>query len=67
MLIPRSENIETLGVLFSSKTFTNRAPKGKELLTVFIGGTMNPDLIEKSEDEITSIVIRDSQSTFSGE
>ena len=65
MLIPRSENIETLGVLFSSKTFTNRAPKGKELLTVFIGGTMNPDLIEKSEDEITSIVIRDLHSLLS--
>ncbi len=65
MLIPRSEKIETLGVLFSSKTFANRAPEGKELLTVFIGGTMNPDLIEKSEDEITSIVKRDLKTLLS--
>ncbi len=56
MLIPRSENIETLGVLFSSKTFAERAPNGRELLTVFIGGMLNKDLINKSEDEIVEIV-----------
>ena len=59
MLIPRSENIQTLGVLFSSRTFKYRAPEGRQLLSIFIGGMLNPDLIKKSDLDIKKIVESD--------
>lgn len=43
VLIPRSEGRRTLGALFSSTLFPNRAPEGHKLLTVFIGGRQNPE------------------------
>lgn len=42
VLIPRSEGRRTLGALFSSTLFPNRAPAGHKLLNVFIGGRQNP-------------------------
>ena len=37
-LIPHKENRQVLGVLFMSSLFSNRAPEGGALLTVFMGG-----------------------------
>lgn len=46
MLIPGREQRQTLGVLFSSTLFPNRAPEGKVLLTAFIGGRRHPEAAE---------------------
>ncbi|MGE9295349.1 MAG: protoporphyrinogen oxidase [Puniceicoccales bacterium] len=54
-LIPEVERRRALGVLFSSSLFAGRAPEGKTLLTVFIGGSRQPELAEKSADEIRAI------------
>ncbi|WP_110661465.1 protoporphyrinogen oxidase [Salinicola socius] len=43
MLIPRGERRRTLGALFSSTLFPNRAPAGHKLLSVFIGGRQSPE------------------------
>jgi len=59
MLIPEVENYKTLGVLFSSTLFPNRAPDGHELLTCFIGGARNPELARKSPKELVKIVLRE--------
>ncbi len=55
-LVPRVEGKKILGALFSSKLFKNRSPQGKELLTVYIGGATDPEIIEYSNDAIASIV-----------
>ncbi|HEX6982418.1 MAG TPA: protoporphyrinogen oxidase [Balneolaceae bacterium] len=52
MLIPKVENFKTLGVLFSSTLFPNRAPEGYELLTCFIGGARNPEWAARSTNEL---------------
>lgn len=60
MLIPRLENRFSLGALFPSSIFPQRAPTGNVLLTLFIGGASAPEkallpekqLIAKSLDDL---------------
>jgi oxygen-dependent protoporphyrinogen oxidase len=60
-LIPEGEGVKVLGVLFSSSLFPGRAPEGKILLTVFLGGIRHPELINGTEaerDELTAAVLK---------
>ncbi|NQU66433.1 MAG: protoporphyrinogen oxidase [Candidatus Marinimicrobia bacterium] len=59
VLIPKVENFQILGTLFSSTLFENRAPKDKVLLTVFIGGSRQPDNAMKSTSELTEMAVKD--------
>ncbi|MEN3028752.1 MAG: protoporphyrinogen oxidase [Aquificaceae bacterium] len=54
-LIPRVEGKKLLGVLFSSQLFEGRAPEGKELLTLYLGGATNPELIDYEDERIYSL------------
>ena len=58
-LVPSKENRKVLGVLFPSAIFTERAPEGGALLSVFMGGYKHPGIIEKSDSEIENIVLRE--------
>ena len=51
-LAPRREGLRTLGALFSSTLFADRAPDGHVLLTVFIGGTTDPEAVTLSDDAL---------------
>jgi protoporphyrinogen/coproporphyrinogen III oxidase len=55
-LIPRSEKLRTLGTVWNSSLFPNRAPTGHMLLTSFIGGATDPQAIALSRGELTSLV-----------
>ncbi|MCS7262342.1 MAG: protoporphyrinogen oxidase [Aquificaceae bacterium] len=55
-LVPRVEGKRMLGVLFSSQLFEGRAPEGKELLTVYLGGATDPELVEQEEETIKATV-----------
>ena len=56
-LVPHKENRRILGSLFSSSMFENRAPPGTVLLTTFVGGMRNPEVLARSDDEIAAIVV----------
>ncbi|MFH1215730.1 MAG: protoporphyrinogen oxidase [Pseudomonadota bacterium] len=58
-LAPECEKRFTLGVLFSSHMFPNRAPKGKVLLEALVGGRRHPERLELSDEEIIASVCRD--------
>ncbi len=58
-LIPRCTGVETLGVLFPSSIFPNRAPDGHHLLTCFIGGILNPEAGTVDDDQLRQRVLRD--------
>lgn len=59
VLIPRRERRRTLGALFSSTLFSERAPEGHKLITAFIGGRQDPDAFEMSDEEMARQVIND--------
>jgi oxygen-dependent protoporphyrinogen oxidase len=58
-LIPRGEKRSILGALWDSSVFPNRAPQGKALLRVMVGGVRAPELASLPEDELLGIARRE--------
>jgi oxygen-dependent protoporphyrinogen oxidase len=56
-VIPAAERSPILAVSFSSQKYLHRAPQGKILLRVFVGGARNPYLAQKSAEEVQEIVL----------
>ena len=59
MLVPEKEKMNILGTLFTSSVFPSHAPEGHVLLTTFIGGARQPDVVTAPLDEQKSLVIND--------
>ncbi|HIG26500.1 MAG TPA: protoporphyrinogen oxidase [Verrucomicrobiales bacterium] len=59
VLNPEKENLNTLGTIFSSSLFPNRAPEGHVLLTSYMGGSRSPDLALKPENEKIDLLLND--------
>lgn len=55
-LVPTIENKNILGALFTSSFFSKRAPKDGALISVFMGGTKRPDILEMSNKDIQSML-----------
>lgn len=58
-LVPRREQLQTLGSLFSSTLFPGRAPKDHVLTTSFIGGARNPRVLGQHQDALVTQVLKD--------
>jgi oxygen-dependent protoporphyrinogen oxidase len=56
-LAPEVERRRLLGVIFSSTLFPGRAPEGHVLLTVFVGGTRDPDFVHSDPHTVTARVL----------
>ncbi len=59
MVVPAVEQREILAVSYSSRKFPNRAPAGHLLLRTFVGGAMQPQMMQKDDDEILDSVNRE--------
>jgi oxygen-dependent protoporphyrinogen oxidase len=55
-LAPRGEGLRTLGSIWNSSLFTERAPEGWVLTTNFIGGATDPEAANLSDEELARIV-----------
>jgi len=53
-LVPPSERMNILGCVWNSSLFDGRAPGGKALVTVFIGGARNPTAAQAADAELVS-------------
>jgi protoporphyrinogen/coproporphyrinogen III oxidase len=58
-LIPKKEGRNTLGTLWDSSMFEERAPEGKVLLRSMMGGACFPEYVSLSDDEIVARVMKD--------
>lgn len=59
MLIPKIEGFKSLGTIFSSALFPNRAPAGHHTLTTYIGGERYPELASLPQDKLVATVCDD--------
>jgi oxygen-dependent protoporphyrinogen oxidase len=57
MLVPTRERRDLLGVLWTSSIFGGRAPDGKILLRCMAGGSGNPDFMNQSDEDMTSVIL----------
>ncbi|WP_457600404.1 protoporphyrinogen oxidase [Hydrogenivirga sp.] len=64
VLVPRKEGKRILGVIFSSKLFPGKAPEGRDLLTIYLGGATDRQVIELSEEAITELVRKELSELF---
>jgi oxygen-dependent protoporphyrinogen oxidase len=56
-LAPRKEGLRTLGCLFPSELFPDRAPEGHAALAAFAGGRTDPEIATWDEDRIATTLI----------
>ncbi len=56
-LVPRKEQRRILGVLWNSSIFPERAPLGSAALTVYIGGSRQPELVQLSSEELLNLAL----------
>jgi protoporphyrinogen/coproporphyrinogen III oxidase len=53
-LAPRKEGLRSLGCLFPSELFPDRAPEGHIALAAFTGGRTDPEIVSWDEDRIAT-------------
>ncbi|RAL25354.1 protoporphyrinogen oxidase [Lujinxingia litoralis] len=56
VLNPRVEELHTLGTLFTSSMFPQRAPRGSVNLTTFVGGARQPALARLDDQAVVELV-----------
>ncbi len=63
-LVPRREGIRLLGALWESAIYPGRAPAGKALMRVMIGGARDPQAIDLDDASLLGIVRAELQATM---
>ncbi|NIT51599.1 MAG: protoporphyrinogen oxidase [candidate division Zixibacteria bacterium] len=58
-LVPEKETRQILGTIWSSTIFSNRALQGGAALTTFVGGSRQPEIALKPDDELTELVFKE--------
>jgi oxygen-dependent protoporphyrinogen oxidase len=57
MVVPHAERRNILAVSFLSRKFAGRAPTGRVVLRTFVGGAMQPELLEQEDAALAEIVL----------
>jgi oxygen-dependent protoporphyrinogen oxidase len=63
-LVPRIEPVRILGVLWENQIFPDRAPRGKALLRVMVGGAGDPGILALDDERVLAIVQKDLRTTM---
>jgi len=65
VLTKPSDKTSFLGILFNSRIFPHVAPKGKDLITVMVGGSRQENLVQMDKDLVLSNILNDIKKLFS--
>ena len=63
-LVPRSEGLRSLGTVWNSSLFPERAPRGMASFTSFLGGMTDPEMISYGADQIAAIAVSELSSVL---
>lgn len=63
-LVPRQEGIRMLGALWETAIYPNRAPAGKALMRVMIGGARDREAVELDDETLLATVRAELQQTM---
>ena len=58
-MIPSKEGGSILGTLWSSTIFSERAPEGMVALTNYLGGKRQPEMVDKTDEELMHLTMTD--------
>lgn len=64
MLVPPGEGLRTLGILFPSSVFADRAPEGHWIHAGFLGGARDPDAVDLPDETLLALVRRAQDQAF---
>ena len=56
LVVPYAERRRVLAVSFASRKLAGRAPEGRVLLRTFVGGELQPELVDRDDSEIERLV-----------
>lgn len=60
-LAPYGHGLDILGALCDSSIFPGRAPRGRHLVRVLVGGRRRSELVDQPDDRLLDLVLRDLQ------
>lgn len=63
-LVTRQDNLSTLGVLWESSIFPNRAPSGYVLLRIMLGGARRPEVSALDDASVADLAAREASSVL---
>ncbi|MGI8904899.1 MAG: protoporphyrinogen oxidase [Candidatus Sumerlaeaceae bacterium] len=63
-LTVRNEGVRALGMIWSDRIFSGRAPAGHRLLTCFYGGDIDPDAVRLDDAALRAQVLADLKTTM---
>lgn len=55
VVVPRSEGRRIIAASFASIKFPGRAPEGHVVVRVFVGGALQPELVELADDQLADL------------
>jgi oxygen-dependent protoporphyrinogen oxidase len=61
IVVPKTEHRDSLAISLSSEKYEGRCPKDTVLARVFMGGAVRPELLNKSDEELLELAIREVQ------
>lgn len=64
LVVPAIENRKVLAVSFLSRKFPDRAPDGSVQLRTFVGGAMQPELLDRSDAQLLQVVLDELRQIF---
>ena len=59
LVVPRIEGRRVLAVSFASRKLAGRAPEGRVLFRTFVGGELQPELVELDDQELRGLVLEE--------